>query len=95
MAEADPRTVEQVRRELAEERDRLAGSIASLRAELGSALDVSARLRGKVPIVAAGALAAGFVAAGGIGATMRLLARRSREGHRRGSLGRFTVVERD
>jgi hypothetical protein len=45
--------------------------------------------------VAAGALGAGFVLAGGIGATMRLLARRSREGHEKARVGRFSFIKRD
>jgi hypothetical protein len=38
---------------------------------------------------------AGFVLAGGIGATMRFLARRSREGQERVRVGRFRLVRRD
>jgi hypothetical protein len=45
--------------------------------------------------VAAGALAAGFVLAGGIGATVRLLFRRGREGTTLYRFGRFAVVEHD
>ena len=41
--------------------------------------DVTARLRDKLPVIAAGALGAGFFLAGGIGATMRFLARKGRE----------------
>jgi hypothetical protein len=41
--------------------------------------DVAGKLRAKLPAAAAGAFGAGFFLAGGIGATMRLLARRSRE----------------
>jgi hypothetical protein len=33
-------------------------------------------VRAKLPVITAGALAAGFVIAGGIGATMRLIGRR-------------------
>jgi hypothetical protein len=36
-------------------------------------------MRAKLPLLAGGALAAGFVLSGGIGAGMRFLARRSRE----------------
>ena len=52
-------------------------------------------LRAKLPVVAAGALAAGFVFSGGIGATMRLLMRRSREGEVKARFGRFRLVDRD
>ena len=53
-------------------------------------------------LFAAVALAAGAAHAqsagtwfGGIGATVRLLFRRGREGHERASLGRFKLVDRD
>ena len=89
------RTFEQVRREIEAERDQLAGAVDSLRSEIGEATDVRAKLRGKLPIVAAGALGAGFVVAGGIGAAMRLVARRGREGRTKARFGRFSVVDRD
>lgn len=57
---------EQVREQIREEREELVRAVASLRSEL--------RLR--VPRLAAGALGAGFVLAGGLGATVRLLLRR-------------------
>ena len=49
----------------------------------------------KLPIVAAGALGFGFVVAGGIGATLRLVFRRGREGSTKARLGRFRLVDRD
>ena len=52
-------------------------------------------LEGTVPVVTAAALGAGFVFAGGIGATMRLLMRRSREGHTKFRVGPFSLVDRD
>jgi hypothetical protein len=36
----------------------------------------------------------GFVLAGGVGATMRLLARRGREGRTKARAGRFSLVDR-
>ena len=57
----------------------LASAVDQLRDGLGEATNVSAKLRAKLPVVAAGALGAGFVLAGGIGATMRFLARKGRE----------------
>jgi hypothetical protein len=89
------RTPEEVRREIAAERDGLVDAVEDLRTEIGEATNVAAKLRPHLPIVAVGTLGAGFVVAGGIGATMRLLARRGREGHRRATFGRFTLVERD
>ena len=79
MAAGNTRTPEQVRHELESERERLASAVDSLRSEVKQATDVGAKLRANLPTVAAGALGAGFFFAGGIGATMRLLARRGRE----------------
>jgi hypothetical protein len=95
MATSNGRTAEQVRREIEAERAQLADAVDSLRSGLGEATDVAAKLRANVPLVAAGALGAGFLLAGGVGATMRLLARRGREGETKARLGRFTLVDRD
>ncbi len=76
---AESRTPEQVRREIASTRDELTSSVESLRAEIGEAANVGAKLKARLPAVAAGALGAGFFLAGGIGATMRYFARRGRE----------------
>ncbi len=72
---ANTRTLEQVRHEIETEREQLADAVQQLRGELG----VGAKLKAKLPLVVAGASAAGFVVAGGVGATMRYLARRGRE----------------
>ncbi|MDF2750195.1 MAG: hypothetical protein K0T00_1371 [Gaiellaceae bacterium] len=73
------RTPDTVRREIESEREQLAHAVEELREGLGEATDIAGKLRAKLPTVAAGALGAGFFLAGGIGATMRLLARRGRE----------------
>ncbi len=91
MATADGRTTEQVRRDIETERERLATAVDDLRHGLGEATN----LKGKLPIVAAGALGAGFLVAGGIGATMRLLMRRGREGRTKAKVGPFSFVSRD
>src|SRR5918912_700740 len=88
------RSVEDVRRDLEQERDQLATAADSLRQSLGEATDVTGKLRSKLPVVAGGALAAGFVLAGGIGATARLLFRRGREGSTKARLGPFSLVDR-
>lgn len=93
MATRNGRTAEEVRHEIEVEREELARAVDSLRTGLGEATDVAAKLRAKLPVAVAGALAAGFVVAGGIGATMRLLARRGREGKRKVKLGPFSVVD--
>ncbi len=79
MAAEDGRTPEAIRRDIEAERRQLADAVESLREELGQATNVAAKLRDKLPLAAAGAAGIGFFLAGGIGATMRLLARRSRE----------------
>jgi hypothetical protein len=88
------RTAADVRRELDAQRDQLASSVDELRKEIGEVTDVSGKLRANLPAVAAGALGVGFVLAGGIGATMRLLARRGREGQEKARFGPFAFIDR-
>jgi hypothetical protein len=88
------RTPEEVRREIETERERLASAVEELREEVGEVTDVTAKMRARLPVVAAGALGAGFVVAGGIGATARLLMRRGREGRTKARLGPFSLVDR-
>ena len=78
-ASRNGRTPDVVRREIEREKKELETAVEQLKGGLGDATDVSAKLRGKLPVVAAGALGAGFFLAGGIGATMRFLARKGRE----------------
>lgn len=73
------RTSETVRREIEHERRELAEAMEQLREGLGDATNVAAKLRSHLPVVAAGALGAGFFFAGGIGATMRFIARKGRD----------------
>ena len=87
------RTPEQLKHEIEAEREQLAHAVEELRTEMGT--NVTAMVREKLPVVAVGALGAGFVLAGGIGATMRLVFRRGREGTERARLGRFAIIERD
>ncbi|MBA2358202.1 MAG: DUF3618 domain-containing protein [Actinobacteria bacterium] len=94
MAEGNSRTPDEVKRDIESEREELARAVDRLRAGIGEATDVAGKLRAKLPVVAAGALGVGFFVAGGIGATMRLLARRSREGDPTARVGRFTLVDR-
>jgi hypothetical protein len=95
MASTNSRTAEQVRSEIEQEREQLAGAVEQLRDELGEATDIAGKLRTKLPLVAVGAASAGFVLAGGIGATMRYFARRGREGHEKARLGRWSLSDRD
>jgi hypothetical protein len=89
------RTVDDVRRDLEQERDQLATAADSLRESLGEATNVSAKLRSNLPVVAGGALAVGFFLAGGVGATARLLFRRGREGDTKLKVGRIRLVDDD
>jgi hypothetical protein len=88
---ADGRTPEQVRRDIEAERERLAGAVDDLRA----GMDINAKLKGKLPVAALAALGVGFVVSGGVGATMRLLMRRGREGKTKARFGPFSLVDRD
>jgi hypothetical protein len=90
IGEARPETPEAVRAQIAVEREQLAAAVESMR----GATDLSAQLRGKLPLLAAAAFATAFVLGGGVGATARLLARRSREGRERARLGRFILIDR-
>jgi hypothetical protein len=83
-----------VRRDIAVEREQLADAVEDLRSGIGEAANIGGRLRERLPVVAAGALGAGFVIAGGIGATMRLLFRRGREGRTKARMGPFSFVDR-
>ena len=83
-----------VQRQIENEREQLADAVKSLRSELHEATDVAAKLP-PLPVLAAGALAAGFVLSGGIGATVRLIFRRGREGHTVARVGRLEVLDND
>lgn len=80
-----------IREEIAAERAELARTLDELRAEV----DVTRKLGQRLPVVVVGALGAGFVLGGGMGATMRLLMRRSREGSEKARVGRFSLAKRD
>jgi Protein of unknown function (DUF3618) len=91
MATTSDPTTDSVRRQIEAEREKLADAVDELR----EAADVTAIVRAKLPLIAAGAAGVGFFLAGGVGATMRLLARRGREGKTKAKAGRFRLVERD
>jgi hypothetical protein len=95
MADRSDRSAADVRRDIQSEREQLVDAVHALRSELRKATDIAGKLRANLPAVAAGALGAGFVLAGGIGATFRLVFRRGREGRELGRVGRYSVVDRD
>jgi hypothetical protein len=88
------RTAADVRQDIAREREELAGAVEELRGDLASATDVAGKLRNNLAAAAAGAAGVGFVVAGGIGATMRYIARRGREGDEKARVGRFRILQR-
>jgi len=94
MGTRNGRSAEDVRRDIAVERDQLASAVDDLRSGLGEATDVAGKLRANLPVAAAGAMSAGFVLAGGVGATMRFLARRGREGDEKARFGPFKLIDR-
>ena len=82
--------MEQVREQIAAEREQLAAAVDEMR----KAADPTKVLGPKLPLLAAGAFAAGFVLGGGIGATMRLVLRRGRESREEARVGRFALIRR-
>ncbi|HZQ02434.1 MAG TPA: hypothetical protein VFA88_00275 [Gaiellaceae bacterium] len=94
MPDRNGRSATQVRRDIEHERRQLTAALALLRGELGHATDVTAKLRGNLPLAVAGAFAVGFVLAGGVGATMRYFARRGREHTERARVGPLAVLGR-
>lgn len=72
----ESRSQDRVEEEIREEREQLVRAVETLRAELREAADVASKVRVRLPLFAAGSLAAGFVVAGGARATARLLFRR-------------------
>jgi len=95
MADRSTRSADSIRREIEVEREGLAGAAESLREQLGEITDVTGKLRENLPAVAVGALCVGFLFAGGVGATARLIFRKSREGEIRAVLGPYVLVERE
>jgi hypothetical protein len=95
MAGSNSRTVADVRRQIETEREQLADAADSLRESFSEATNIGGRMRANLPAVAVGAAAVGFLVAGGIGATARLIFRRGREGDTKAKLGRFRLVDRD
>jgi hypothetical protein len=87
---APTESTDALRREIAREREQLVDALDTLRGEIA----VRPRLRAKLPLLAGAAVGAGFVLAGGMGATARLLFRRGREGHEKANVGRFSLVRR-
>jgi hypothetical protein len=90
IGEAQPETTEAVRAQIALEREQLAAAVESMRSESG----IAGQLRSRLPLLAAAAFGTAFVVGGGIGATMRLVFRRGREGRERMRVGPFVLIDR-
>jgi hypothetical protein len=75
MAATDEETI---RGEIRTERVELAEAVGELRGAVARIKRMAAKLKSKQALGAGGAVAVGFVKAGGIGATARLLRRRKR-----------------
>ena len=86
---------EQLRKDIDAERERLAKAVGELRGSIADAADIGGKLKSKLPLVAGAAASAGFVLAGGIGATARYFARRGRDGHERARVGKLSLFHRD
>jgi hypothetical protein len=95
MAGSNSRTVADLRRKIETEREQLADAAETLRESIGEATDIRGKLRANLPAAAVGALGVGFLLAGGVGATARLIFRRSREGETKAKVGRFRLVDRN
>ena len=88
-------TEQQLRKDIDTERERLASAVDELRGSISDAANIGGRLKAKLPLVAGAAASAGFVIAGGVGATARYFARRGREGHEQARVGKLSLFRRD
>src|SRR5256885_10085359 len=95
MATPNGRTPEQVRGDIEAEREQLAGAVENLRGGIAEVTDIKRKLRSNLPLVAAGALGAGFFAARGVGAAMRVPVRRGRGRATKAQGGPVSLVDRD
>ena len=95
MAGSNSRSVADVRRDIENEREQLAGAAESLRDSIEEVTDLRGKLRANMVPAAIGALGVGFLLAGGVGATARLIFRRGREGDTKARVGRFRLVDRN
>jgi hypothetical protein len=97
MPTSNGRSEEAIRREIEAERRELANAVEELREGLDGATDLRRQIGAKLGVAAAAALAGGFLLAGGVGATMRLVGRRrsdAAEGRELLRLGRLKLVDR-
>jgi hypothetical protein len=91
---AATRTPEQIRSDLDAQRAELVDAVEQLRGELSEAANIGSKLKSKLPAVAGAAASVGFVLGGGVGATMRYLARRGRDADEKVRVGRWSIRNR-
>jgi hypothetical protein len=95
MATRNGRSADDVQRDIEAERERLAVAVDDVRVGIAEATDINGKLEGRLPVATAAALGAGFVLAGGVGAVMRLIMRRTVEGEEKARFGPFSLINRD
>jgi hypothetical protein len=88
------RAEEQLRKDIDAARERLASAVDDLRGSIADAADIGSKLKSKLPLAAGAAASAGFVLAGGVGATARYFARRGRDGQERARIGKLSLFKR-
>jgi len=88
MAATEPRTEQEVRAAIRDERHGLASSLEELRTEIEHATNLDAKLSGVLPVAIAGALGAGFFLAGWWANHYRRRRRGRREARQSGSAPR-------
>ena len=89
---AETRELADVRRRIAEERDQLGDAVDELEQTVAKAVGASAKIGGRVLIVAAGAFVLGFALAGGLKTARRLRRREERRRSVAARVGRYALV---
>jgi len=89
---AEPRDIVEVRRQIAQEREELGEAVDELEQTLAQAVQASAKIGGRVLLVAAGAFVLGFALAGGMKRARRLRRRERRRRTMPARVGRYALV---
>ena len=94
MGTRNGRSAEDVRRDIAAERDQLASAVEDLRGGLGEATDVAGKLRGNLPVAAAGAVERRLRPRRRDRRDDALHRARGREGDEKARFGPFKLIDR-
>jgi hypothetical protein len=89
---AETRELADVRRRIAEERDQLGDAVDELEQTVAKAVGASAKIGGRVLVVAAGAFVLGFALAGGLKTARRLRRHEQRRRSVAARVGRYAFV---